>query len=173
MVRIWGKGRKERRLPLWARMAALLRALLEERGVDPRSPRPVFVNLQGQALTRWGVRYILSKYARAAADAGSTLATKRVHPHTIRHTTAVHMLQAGVDPNAIRDVLGHSSSVTTWRYARISMEMKRNAIESVAPENARPRSPAPIRRRDRDPISLLNDVGWPGANGTRYGRKPW
>src|ERR1700687_2996346 len=158
-VRIWGKGQKERFLPLWPQTAALLRALLEERNIDPRSPSPVFVNLRGQPLTRWGVRHILGKYVSAASAAGSTIAKKRVHPHTVRHTTAVHMLQAGVDPNAIRDVLGHSSSATTWRYARINMEMKRKAIESCAPEESRPRPPMPVWRRDEDLLAQLEAIG--------------
>ena len=158
-VRLWGKGRKKRVLPLWAQTTALLRALLEERRVDPRASTPVFVNMRGRSLTRWGVRYILGKYAKAAAAAGSTLAHKRVHPHTLRHTSACHMLQAGVDPNAIRDVLGHSSSATTWRYARINMEMKRKAIEACTPEAARPRSPVPVWHQEQGLIEQLEAIG--------------
>lgn len=158
-VRIWGKGQKERVLPLWPQTAALLRALLDERNVDPRSSTSVFVNLRGQPLTRWGVRHILAKYVKAASTAGSTIANKRIHPHTMRHTTAVHMLQAGVDPNAIRDVLGHSSSATTWRYARINMEMKRKAIEACTPEASRPKAPMPIWRSDRDLLAQLEAIG--------------
>jgi site-specific recombinase XerD len=158
-VRLCGKGRKTRVLPLWVQTSALLRALLEERRVDPWAPTPVFVNMRGQPLTRWGVRYILQKYAKAAAAAGSTLAHKRVHPHTLRHTSACHMLQAGVDPNAIRDVLGHSSSATTWRYARLNMEMKRKAIEACAPETARPSSPVPVWRQDQGLIEQLEAIG--------------
>jgi site-specific recombinase XerD len=158
-VRIWGKGRKERVLPLWTQTAGLLRSLLQERNVDPRSPAGVFVNMRGMPLTRWGVRYILAKRVKAAAAAGSTVGNKRVHPHSVRHTTAVHMLQAGADPNAIRDVLGHSSSATTWRYARINMEMKRKAIESCTPEASRPRSPVPAWRRDDDLLAQLEAIG--------------
>ena len=158
-VRLWGKGPTARVLPSGTTAAAVVRALLEERNVDPRSPTAVFVNLRGQPLTRWGVRHILAKYVTAAGEAGSTLATKRVHPHTLRHTAAVHMLQAGVDPNTIRDILGHSSSATTWRYARISMEMKRKAIESCAPEESRPRPPLPVWRQDEDLLSQLEAIG--------------
>lgn len=114
-VRIWGKGSRERAVPLWAKTAAVLRAWLAERGVDPRGAAPVFVNIRGQPLTRWGVRHILQKHARSAAEACPGLAQKRVHPHVLRHTTAVHMLQAGADPSAIRDVFGHASAETTWR----------------------------------------------------------
>ena len=158
-VRIWGKGRKERVLPLWTQTAGLLRALLEERNIDPRSTSTVFVNMRGMPLSRWGVRYILAKRVSAAMAAGSTVGNKRVHPHSVRHTCAVHMLQAGADPNAIRDVLGHSSSATTWRYARINMDMKRKAIESCTPEASRPRSPIPAWRRDDDLLTQLEAIG--------------
>jgi integrase/recombinase XerD len=164
-VRLWGKGRKERVIPLWTQTAALLRAFLEERNVDPRSSTPVFVNMRGRSLTRWGVRYILTKHVKAAATAGSTIRNKRVHPHTVRHTTAVHMLQSGADPNAIRDVLGHSSSATTWRYARINMEMKRKTIESCAPQASRPKTPVPAWRRNGDLLAQLEAIGRPVVNG--------
>lgn len=131
-VRLWGKGRKERLSPLWPQTACLLRELLEERGVDPRSPSPVFVNLRGLPLTRFGVRYILAKYTRAAAEHVPTLANKRVHPHTLRHTTAVHMLHSGVDVGRIADQLGHSSIVTTGRYTQVSLEVKREALQACA-----------------------------------------
>ena len=153
------KGRKERVLPLWAQTTALLRTLLEERHVDLRTSTPVFVNMRGRPLTRWGVRYILRKYAKAAAAAGSTLAHKRVHPHTIRHTSACHMLQAGVDPNVIRDVMGHSSSATTWRYARINLDMKRQAIEACTPEAVRPSSPVPVWHQEQGLIEQLEAIG--------------
>ena len=155
-VRIWGKGRKERVLPLWSQTAALLRTLLDERNVDPRSSKPVFVNMRGRPLTRWGFRHALRKYVRAAAQDGSSVANKRIHPHSLRHTSAMHMLQAGADPNAIRDVLGHASSETTWRYARINIEMKRKAIESYKPDA--PQGP-PVWRKDQDLLTYLESLG--------------
>jgi len=155
-VRIWGKGRKERVLPLWNQMAALLRALLEERNVDPRSSQLVFVNMRGRPMTRWGFRHILQKYVSAAKRERTSVAHKRVHPHSLRHTLAMHMLQAGADPNAIRDVLGHASSETTWRYARINIEMKRKAIESHksdAPQET------PVWRKDQNLLTYLESLG--------------
>ncbi len=158
-VRIWGKGRKERVIPLWASTAAVLRAWLDERHVDPRSPAPVFVNLRGQPLTRWGVRHILMKQAQSASKSCPNLALKPVHPHILRHTTAVHMLQAGADPSAIRDVLGHASAETTWRYARINLEMKRQAIESYAPLGAKAGPPIRIWHRQPDLLAELEAIG--------------
>jgi integrase/recombinase XerD len=157
-VRIWGKGRKERIVPLWPGTAALLRAWIEERGIDPRGTSPVFVNLRGRPLTRWGVRYLLGRYARAAATAVPTVASKRIHPHVLRHTTAVHMLDAGADPSAIRDLFGHSSAETTWRYTRVRMERKRKTIEACAP---RPDDDAaiPVWRRDPTLLAQLEAIG--------------
>jgi site-specific recombinase XerD len=142
-VRLLGKGRKERLCPLWPQTAALLRALLAERGVAPHADAPVFVNHFGQPLTRYGVRHLLARYAAAAARVHPGLARKRVHPHTLRHSCAVHLLQAGVDLNLIRSWLGHVSLQTTHRYAEIDLAMKRQALEQVPPlgtPGARPKA---------------------------------
>ncbi len=158
-VRIWGKGRKERLIPLWASTASVLRALLGEREIDPRSTAVVFVNLRGRPLTRWGVNYILRKYVRAVADTVPTVAAKRVHPHVLRHTTAVHMLDAGADPSAIRDLLGHASAETTWRYTRIRMERKRKLIEACVPPNSSTSPGVPSWRRDPGVLAELEAIG--------------
>jgi site-specific recombinase XerD len=132
-VRLHGKGRKERICPLWPRTVKTLRALLAERGIDPASTTPLFRNHRGEPLTRFGVRYLLRKYARAATSAATTLSAKRVHPHVLRHTTAVHLLQAGVDLVTISHWLGHASVETTNRYAAVDLEVKRAAIAKARP----------------------------------------
>src|SRR5262249_28286613 len=108
-VRLRGKGRKERLCPLWARTVKILRELFEERGIEPTSTHPLSRNRRGEPLTRFGVRYLLRKYANDARAIVTTLDAKRVHPHVIRHTTAVHLLQAGVDLVTISHWLGHAS----------------------------------------------------------------
>jgi integrase/recombinase XerD len=158
-VRIWGKGRKERVIPLWAKTAALLRALLDERQVDPRSTTTVFVNARGRPLTRWGVSYLLRKHARGAAVRYPSVANKRIHPHVLRHTMAVHMHEAGADTAAIRDLLGHESAATTWRYTRLRTELKRKTIESCAPPCPPGAPPAPIWHHDQDLLSQLEAIG--------------
>lgn len=158
-VRILGKGRKERVIPLWSRTAALLRALLDEREVDPRSNSLVFVNAWGRPLTRWGVRYILRKHAGGASTTCPTLAEQGVHPHRIRHTMAVHMLEAGADPSVIRDLLGHESAETTWRYTRLGMEMKRKTMEACAANGSVDAPTAPIWRRDQDLLAQIEAIG--------------
>jgi site-specific recombinase XerD len=132
-ARLFGKGRKERICPLWPRTAEILRALLAEAGFDATSAEPLFRNRRGGSLTRFGVRYILRKYAACAQSAAPSLARKRVHPHTIRHSAAVHLLQSGVDLVSISHWLGHASVETTNRYAVVDLETKRAALAKAGP----------------------------------------
>lgn len=129
-ARLRGKGRKERTCPLWPQTAETLRALLLEHGIDPSSARPLFRNRRGQPLTRFGVRYLLLKYTHQTGRASSH---KRVHPHMLRHSAAVHLLQAGVDMVTISHWLGHASVETTNRYAAVDLETKRAALAKARP----------------------------------------
>ena len=108
-VHLHGKGRKERVCPLWPQTADLLRALLADRGREPQSDEPVFRNHRGTRLTRFGVRYLLQKYCTRAQATVPALRAKRLHPHSMRHSTAVHLLRAGVDIVTISQWLGHAS----------------------------------------------------------------
>ncbi len=132
-VRLRGKGRKERFCPLWPRTAEALRALVTEYGLDDGSAERLFRNRRGEPLTRFGVRYLLRAYKRRAEPSAPTLARKRVHPHTMRHTAAVHLLQAGVDLVSISHWLGHASVETTNRYASVDLETKRAAVDKAGP----------------------------------------
>lgn len=131
-VLLRGKGRKERLCPLWTDSVDRLRRLFAERNIDAKQPSPVFTNRDGRSLTRFGVTYILAKYVREAAMRCPSLGRKNVHPHTLRHTTAMHLLQSGVDLNTIRCWLGHASVTTTNRYVEIDLEMKRCALDGMA-----------------------------------------
>lgn len=132
-VRIFGKGRKERICPIWPETAQLLRQLMEERGIDPREPVTVFTNHAGKPITRFGIRYLLAKHLQNAASSQPSLQNKRLHPHSVRHSTAVHLLKSGVDLSTIANWLGHSSVNTTNRYATMDLEMKRKALEKAEP----------------------------------------
>lgn len=132
-VRLYGKGRKERICPLWPQTVEVLRALVTEIGLEETCSERLFRNRRDRPLTRFGVRYLVDKYARQAATVVPTLARKRVHPHTLRHTTAVHLLQSGVDLVSISHWLGHASIETTNRYAVINLEAKRAAIARADP----------------------------------------
>lgn len=132
-ARLCGKGRKERLCPLWPQTVQALHALLREQDASPNAGGPLFRNHRGQPLTRFGVRYLLNKHVRTASAAVKTLKTKRVHPHVLRHTTATHLLQAGVDLVTISHWLGHASVETTNRYAAVDLDMKRAAVAKARP----------------------------------------
>lgn len=156
-VRLRGKGRKERLCPLWVRTVKILRALFEEQGIDPTSTQQLFRNRRGEPLTRFGVRYLLRKYANDARAVVTTLAAKRVHPHVIRHTTAVHLLQAGVDLVTISHWLGHASVETTNRYAAVDLETKRAALAKARPVGPVSRAVA-AWRTDRTILQWLESL---------------
>lgn len=101
----------------------------------------VFRNRRGQALTRFGVHAVVERSAVVAAATLPALADKRVSPHTIRHTTAMHLLRAGVDINTIRAWLGHVSLNTTNVYAEIDLEMKAKALANCEIEDETPQPP--------------------------------
>ncbi len=108
----------------------------------------------GKKLTRFGVRYLLQK--RLAACAGSIDAdrAKRIHPHSLRHTTAIHLLKAGVDFATISQWLGHASLNTTMNYARADIDLKRQALAQVFPDVLAP------PRAGRVALDRLDVVGW-------------
>jgi integrase/recombinase XerD len=138
-VRIVGKGNKLRMCPLWPTTAATL-----ERLITGRSEHDVvFGGRTGQPLTRFGVHRIVTQYAALAGERLPSISAKRVSPHSIRHTTAVHLLRSGVDINTIRAWLGHVSLDTTHVYAEVDLEMKAKALASVDISNlpAAPRPP--------------------------------
>ena len=135
-VRLAGKGNKIRVCPIWPRTAQLLRDLIQKQhaGVENPADQSVFLNERGAAMTRFGVRYLLRKYVTAGTTAAPTLKGKRIHPHSLRHTTAIHLLKAGVDFATISQWLGHASLNTTMRYARADIDLKRQALAQVFPE---------------------------------------
>jgi site-specific recombinase XerD len=130
-VLIHGKGRKERTCPLWKETVAALKAYLQKRGVRLDDTTPLFTNREDNRLTRFGVRYIIAHRVSVAANSCPSLLTRKVTPHTIRHTTAMHLLQSNVDLNMIRSWLGHASIETTNGYVEIDLEMKRKTLQSA------------------------------------------
>jgi site-specific recombinase XerD len=153
-VRLYGKGRKERLCPLWPEMTALLKALLKR---QPRADdEPIFVNRYGAPLGASGVRFKLAQCVRAAAKTTPSLATKKVTPHSFRHSTAVHLVAAGVDITVIRSWLGHVSLDTTNHYAQANLETKRKALErlEVSANLAKP----PRWKRDASVMAWLDTL---------------
>ncbi|MBE3100582.1 MAG: tyrosine-type recombinase/integrase [Planctomycetes bacterium] len=136
LVHLRGKGRKERVCPLWPETAECLRDVLAIAPGGAAATAPIFRNHRGETMTRFGVRYLLRRYAERARTASPTLAAKRVHPHTYRHSAAVHLLRAGVDLVTISHWLGHASVETTNRYAAVDVETKREALKRAGPVTA-------------------------------------
>jgi integrase/recombinase XerD len=123
-VRLVGKGNKVRQCPLWSKTSDELSHLTIHRDAHER----VFLNRCGQPMTRFGIHAMVERYAQRVAANIPSLAKKRVSPHTIRHTTATHLLRAGVDINTIRAWLGHVSIETTNVYAEVDLEIKAKAL---------------------------------------------
>ena len=123
-VRIRGKGNKLRQCPLWPLTVKQLRAVTAGRAPTER----VFLNRRGQPLTRFGLHALVKRYALRVSKEIPAIAIKRISPHSIRHTSATHLLRAGVDIDTIRSWLGHVSVDTTNVYAETDLEMKAKAL---------------------------------------------
>jgi site-specific recombinase XerD len=129
-TRILGKGRKWRVCPLWENTAQHLRRLIDERSPRHNEEDHLFLNRFGRPFSRAGIRNIIHRHVAKASKTMASLANRQVTPHTFRHTTAMHLLQSGVEVNVISSWLGHVSITTTNRYIEIDLAMKAKALES-------------------------------------------
>ena len=129
-VEILGKANKSRICPLWNTTAKVLEKHLTEQHRSGCRSDHLFFNRHRTPLTRSGVTYIIDSCVRQAACKMPSLKNRRITPHTLRHTTAMHLLQSGVEINVIKSWLGHVSVVTTNKYVEIDLEMKRRALQA-------------------------------------------
>lgn len=136
-VLVRGKGNKSRQCPLWAQTVHELTALVQGQSASEH----VFRNRCGRPITRFGIHALVERYAARATKKVPSLAGKRVSPHTIRHTTATHLLRSGVDINTIRIWLGHVSLATTNVYVEVDLEMKAKALANCEVEERRRTTP--------------------------------
>jgi site-specific recombinase XerD len=134
-IRVRGKGRRERAMPLWKTSVTALRAWLAVRGAA--AAPELFVNRRDQAISRWGFAYILKQHARTAGERCPGLSNKRVSPHVLRHTCAMIVLQATQDIRKVSLWLGHSNLATTEVYTRSDPTEKLEAIEAIVPPHLR------------------------------------
>ena len=135
-VQVIGKGRKERCTPLSKSTRAVLTAWIRE---PPKVVgQPVFPNAQGGRLSAHGVHYLLAKHVATAAATCPSLKSKRVSPHVLRHTTAMDLLQEGVDRSVIALWLGHESIETTQMYLDADLELKQRVLDRTTPPTGRP-----------------------------------
>ncbi len=153
-----GKGQKTRQVPLWPETVEALKKLIEERGDVIEPSVALFTNQNGNKLTRFGLRYILSAYVKKAAKRMSELAKKKIGPHTIRHTTAMHLLQSGVDITIIKAWLGHVDLNTTHGYVEINMKMKEEALKKARPSKTRIHRPS-SRSHEKHLLAWLESFG--------------
>ena len=135
-VRVVGKGRKERSTPLTKATADVLRVWLRE--IDDSAEALVFPSARGTRLSADGVHYLVSKHVAQACQTCPSLAQKHVTPHVLRHTTAMELLQAGVERSVIALWLGHESIQTTQIYLDANLQMKQSALDKVEPHLRRP-----------------------------------
>ena len=145
-IRLYGKGRKARIVPLVKEQVRILREYMEEHHLDDSSkgPSPLFFNNRHEKLTREGISYMLTTYADLARKESPDLIPEKISCHTLRHSRAMHLLQAGVNLVYIRDLLGHVSIQTTDIYARADSKAKREALEKAYAELV------PNRNSDRE-----------------------
>ncbi len=154
-VTLVGKGRKTRQVPLWPDTVDHLKSYLTERGILQNPQAPLFTNARGTPLTRFGVHHILRARVAAAVPHCASLHGKRISPHTFRHTTAMHLLQSGVDLTVIQNWLGHVQLATTHTYVEINLEMKRKALSVCAPLGDG-KSLHHLLRKNKDVITWLS-----------------
>jgi integrase/recombinase XerD len=135
-VRCEGKGRKERCTPLTKATVAALKAWIGEQGVD--RTRILFPSLRGGQLSADAVQHLVAKYAAVARQTCPSLADRRISPHVLRHTTAMELMQAGVDRTLIALWLGHESAETTQIYLDANLTIKEEILSKTAPISTKP-----------------------------------
>ncbi len=134
-VRLHGKGRKQRTVPLWKETATEIRQWLKY--ADLRDEQPLVPNRSGLVMTRTNVAERLNLAVNSAIKKCPQLSGRRISPHTWRHTTAMHLLQAGVDLTVISLWLGHESPITTHGYVEADLAMKERALTAIVPPAAK------------------------------------
>lgn len=155
LVTLRGKGNKERLVPLLQPTAELLRQHLRETGRPFDDDTQLIRNRMGAPMTRSGLTYLVNEYRQRAAATTPSLARSGISPHTFRHTKAMHLLQSGVHPVTIKDILGHAHLETLSVYARADLELKRKALEqmgTITDATARP------TQRDPDLLQWLEQL---------------
>ena len=155
-VRLYGKGRKTRDVPLMNQTTAVMRDYLAEQENERLTAdgEPLFCNRVGKRLTRAGVSHLLNKYYQKTKN-HIPCSLEKISPHVLRHSKAMHLLQAGINIFYIKDLLGHADVSTTEIYAHADIEMKRKALESI--ETSPIPASVPPWAKDKNLLDWLND----------------
>jgi site-specific recombinase XerD len=154
-VRLTGKGNKTRIVPLMQPTADLVGLYIKEKSLltSERQTATLFTNRMNSAFTRAGIAYILNKHFESISQTTLKLPSEKISPHVLRHSKAMHLLQAGVNLVYIRDILGHVDLKTTEIYARIDGKMKREALEKAFDPETVPVIPS--WQQDKDLLKWL------------------
>jgi site-specific recombinase XerD len=156
-VRLHGKGDKWRGCPIWPETAALLKQLDTVQGGGAQAA--LFVSSRHEPLTRFGIYKLVRRHTQDLGRSDAHDRGKTISPHVFRHTTAVRLLEGGVEPNVIRGWLGHVSLETTNRYAEITMRTKQAALAACMPPTTSAASPTRIGwRQDQDLMKWLQSL---------------
>lgn len=153
-VKLTGKGRKTRIVPLMDKTVALLQSYISEQHLESAScyEHPLFFNAQDKKLTRQGIAYILNKYAD-----GCNL--QKISPHRLRHTKAMHLTEADINPIFIRDFLGHTDLKVTEIYSKTSIKMKKAALDKMkSGKDVIPEKPSKDWTEDKSLMEWLNGL---------------
>jgi site-specific recombinase XerD len=154
LVRIIGKGNRERIMPIWGKTKSALEYYFAKNPWLDENTK-LFFNNKGAPITRHGVLNMVERRVKVTAKTCKTLLKKRVSPHTFRHTTAMHLLQSGVDINVIRIWLDHASVNTTADYIEINIEMKKKALQKKRAPYLKQELDK-VLKQDRDIVRWLN-----------------
>ena len=154
-VTLTGKGRKTRVIPLWQETVEHLQHYIALRTENGTESEHIFLNNKGEPMTRFGIGRRLEKHAKTAAEKYPSLRNRRITPHVIRHTTALHLIEAGNDIFIVKDWLGHVDIKTTSQYVEISIDRKRQALEKLPPPDGDSPPETPVWKQS-DLIRFLN-----------------
>ena len=158
-ITLTGKGNKKRNVPIMVKTRSLLEGYMTENHLleSGRQQSPLFHNSRYQAFTRPGITYILDKYfKRAKLSHINEIFPDKLHPHMLRHSKALHLLESGVNLIYIRDLLGHVSVTTTEIYLKFDTELKRKVLEAAYPQVMT--RDAPAWEENTDIIQWLHDL---------------
>lgn len=160
IIRLHGKGDKTRVVPLMEPQVRIIAAYMEENNLTlpSQGSRPLFFNSSGAKLTPSGVTYILRTYAAMARVTHPELISARISPHVLRHSKAMHLLQAGVNLVYIRDILGHVSVRSTENYARADSRFKRESLEKASRDIVDIEVGKPSWEKDKKLLSFLKNL---------------
>jgi len=160
IVCLHGKGDKKRVVPLGKQQTAILKTYMEENHLDSLSRRecPLFFNRSNAKLTGSGITYILQKYADNARIVHPEWIPKQISPHVLRHSRAMHLLQAGINLVYIRDLMGHKSVTTTEIYARTDSRQRREALEKASRDIIDTEIQTPSWEKDRKLKDFLKSL---------------